>query len=124
MILKNIKTEKCPFCGNKVIVAERRELQRHGGKDLYDEYRNFKCGYKLRYSAFLNEIDVIKYRRCPQDPIEIKERKEKKKIIDILFKALDKNGYKFKIEEGTPYSFLEYKYRFDVNIKEEEKNNE
>jgi hypothetical protein len=83
MLMRKLKTIKCPVCGCTKVVRELSEKPHTNG--LYNEYREFECGYTIHFCPNFPNVSETKVKECFYDP-------EVKKRVMLQCQAMEKLG--------------------------------
>lgn len=86
MLMKKIVTHKCPHCGCVEIVEESSKNLHTNGD--WNEYRVFRCGYKLHYIP--NFKQVFEEGECIYDPDVIERKKSRKMAVEKLERYINR----------------------------------
>ena len=98
VIIKYLKTDKCPICGETTIVAEEIEVSRDGTVREHTnggrwEKRTFLCGQGMRYIPNYGRDEYSEYNICKNDPVRNEYIRKKRalysKIHDFIAEESD-----------------------------------
>ena len=94
MDIKHIKDTKCPICNSEVDDESIRSKHTNGE---WNEYRKFRCGYRLHFSPNFTKVDVIG--TCSKDPKVMEMYKKRNKAMLNLLKYISKLDIDDKFKE-------------------------
>ena len=95
MELKEIKTTKCPICGNSVVTKEEISWMHTNGHG--NEIRRFSCGYEIEFVPNFMKEYPVKRTCCKNDPEPKILKNERMLTVERILKYIEK----LKISEGN-----------------------